>query len=193
MLKRTLRLSIITMCILCTFFLVCTGVFAATRQNSNISTTVQFTPGILAKVYVSVGGGANQLIFDNTSENPTLNTTYFTLSENETPLSGTNNSQAIVFTIENHNIQTQNDDKGIMAQIYYADAHKGWYFADTEGDELPTTTYNAQSPETAIQTSSIVGKANANAAAASETTNTFHIISLFDNTTTKIIINLSDV
>lgn len=187
MLKRTLRLSTITLCILCTFFLICTGVFAATRQATQVSTTVQFTPGILAKVYVLVDGGAETLIFDNTTTSPTLNTAYFTLEKKTTPANGTKNNQTIQFKIYNYN-----NSSAITAQVYYDnDNHKGWYYADTNGDEYTTiTAFNANAPVTTITTASIAAKSGETVS--SQTTNTFHIISLFDNVPTSIIIKLTD-
>ena len=187
MLKRTLRLSTIILCIFCTFFLICTGVFAASRQASQVSTTVQFTPGILAKVYVSVNNGEStveELIFNNTGDSDKVYSTYFTLSGGDVS-TGTTNNQTIQFIIENHN-KTGN----IKAEVFYADEHKGWYFADVNGDECTTITkFDATTPSTVIQTETITPTNPTN----SKSTNTFHIISLFDNLQANIIIKLTDV
>ena len=207
MLKRTLRLSTIILCIFCTFFLICTGVFAASRQASQVSTTVQFTPGILAKVYVSVDSGSTyELIFNNTGTgsdsgrynnqgkeidprqdaNENLLPPYFVISGNNANITGITSATPIHFVIENHN-KTGN----IKAEVFYADEHKGWYFADANGDEYATiTAYNAPTPATEIQTSAIAAKSGDTIF--SGTTNTFHIISLFDNLNAKLVIKLTD-
>lgn len=187
MLKRTLRISTISLCILCTFFLICTGVFAASRQASQVSTTVQFTPGILAKVYVSVNNGQStveELIFNNTGAGDTPDSTYFTLSGGDVT-TGTINNHSITFRIENCNDTTNGSD--IKAEVFYADEHKGWYFADTNGDEYTTITkFDATPATTTILTDTITPEANAS-------TNTFHIISLFDDLDAKLVIKLTDV
>ena len=187
MLKRTLRLSTIILCIFCTFFLICTGVFAASRQASQVSTTVQFTPGILAKVFVVIDGDTSnkkKLIFNNTGDSDKVDSTYFTLSGGSVS-TGTTNNQTIQFIIENHN-ETGN----IKAEVFYADEHKGWYFADTNGDEYTTITeFDATTTSTAIQTETITPTNPTN----SKSTNTFHIISLFDNLDAKLVIKLTDV
>ena len=206
MLKRTLRLSTIILCIFCTFFLICTGVFAASRQASQISTTVQFTPGILAKVFVSVDGGSTyELIFNNTGTgsdsgrynnqgeeitprqdaNKNLLPPYFVISGNNANITGITSATPIQFIIENHN-ETGN----IKAEVFYADEHKGWYFADVNGDEYTTITkFDATTPSTVIQTETITPTNPTN----SKSTNTFHIISLFDNLYAKLVIKLTDV
>ena len=188
MLKRTLRISTIILCIFCTFFLICTGVFAATRQASQVSTTVQFTPGILAKVFVVIDGDTSnkkKLIFNNTDDSDKVDSTYFTFSGGSVSTDTTNN-QTIQFIIENHN-ETGN----IKAEVFYEDEHKGWYFADTNGDEYTAiTAYNAPTPATEIQTSAIAAKSGDTIF--SGTTNTFHIISLFDNLDAKLVIKLTD-
>lgn len=187
MLKRTLRLSTIILCIFCTFFLICTGVFAASRQASQVSTTVQFTPGILAKVYVVIDGDTSnkkKLIFNNTGDSDKVDSTYFTLSGGSVS-TGTTNNQTIQFIIENHN-ETGN----IKAEVFYADEHKGWYFADVNGDEYTTITkFDATTTSTVIQTETITTTNPTN----SKSTNTFHIISLFDNLDAKLVIKLTDV
>ena len=183
MLKRTLRLSTIILCIFCTFFLICTGVFAASRQASQVSTTVQFTPGILAKVFVVIDGDTSnkkKLIFNNTDDSDKVDSTYFTLSGGSVN-TGTTNNQTIQFIIENHN-ETGN----IKAEVFYADEHKGWYFADVNGDEYTTITeFDATTTSTVIQTETITPTNN-------KSTNTFHIISLFDNLDAKLVIKLTD-
>ena len=187
MLKRTLRLSTIILCIFCTFFLICTGVFAASRQASQVSTTVQFTPGILAKVYVVIDGDTSnkkKLIFNNTGDSDKVDSTYFTLSGGSVS-TGTTNNQTIQFIIENHN-ETGN----IKAEVFYADEHKGWYFADVNGDEYTTITkFDATTTSTVIQTETITTTNPTN----SKSTNTFHIISLFDDLDAKLVIKLTDV
>ena len=184
MLKRTLRLSTIILCIFCTFFLICTGVFAASRQASQVSTTVQFTPGILAKVYVSVNNGEStveELIFNNTGDSDKVYSTYFTLSGGDVT-TGTINNHTITFRIKNCN-----KEGSIKAEVFYADEHKGWYFADVNGDEYTAITeFDATTTSTAIQTETITPTN-------SKSTNTFHIISLFDNLDAKLVIKLTDV
>lgn len=120
MLKRTLRISTITLCILCTFFLICTGVFAATRQSTNISTTVQFTPGLQVIVTATVGDSSEQVVFNNTSTTPQLSASqYFKTSG--TPSTFASKNEIVVKV---YNYTTDKDIDSIVISLIDA---KGAY------------------------------------------------------------------
>ena len=172
MLKRTIRISTITLCIFCTFFLICTGVFAATRQASQISTTVQFTPGIQVIITAQVGDGNEQVIFNNT------NTTFKDANQQEVPASpyfktsGTTtnftSSNEIVIKIYNHTPNNVNINSAVISLTNALGAYLETY------DEQTNTA--AEVPNITVATAGSVIASGDNA-----TSEPFRIVSLYQN------------
>ena len=164
--KRALRISLVTLALLCSCFFICTGVFAATRHSTNINTIVQFTPGIQVIVYMTVDNNQPTKIFDN------VNGVFV-----DTP-SVTSNQQ-VRFTVENHT-----ENATVAVSLKYADSHNGWYFADT------TTTAEIVAIDGVIEETSTNIAAHTTQTPSFWESNNYHLIALFENTTANIVIAL---
>lgn len=155
MLNRVLNISTIAFGIVCAFVVLCTGVFAASRQSVTVNTTVQFTPGILAKVEVSVDGAEFTTLFDNVA-NTTVTTGQFVVNGGNVTTT-TNSSTDIIFKVTNYT-----KDSDITATLSLATTNGVYLEQNYEEKSLID----------------IGGTITTNASAQSEV---FHIVSLYEN------------
>lgn len=167
MLNRVIKLSTIALGIVCAFVVLCTGVFAASRQSSTITTTVQFTPGILAKVEVSVNGAEFTTLFDNVA-NTTVTTGQFVISGTpQNDITETKSSTPIIFRVTN-----LTTSKNITATLSLVTTNGVYLEQNYEEKSLID----------------IGGTITTNAFAQSEA---FHIVSLYENLEITIQVSLT--
>lgn len=134
MLNRAIRISTIAFGILCAIIVLCTGVFAATRQSTTINTTVEFTPSLLAIVTVNVNNQGEQVIFNNTDETKLngqniVTSPNFVVSGTPTGLTSSNEIVIKVYNYtQNANITTANislvDPKGAYLEQNNAETNQ---------------------------------------------------------------------
>ena len=170
MLNKIIKLSTIVLGIFCSVFMIFTSVHAASQQATHVSTTVTYTPGILVKVEAIVDGAAPELIFDNYT-GAGLNTTHFCATPGQP--TGTMSSPSIIkFKITNY---TENKD--IKATVELVTTAPQGVIMEIIGNE------------TEVKTDQINRKPQ-NGLPNSDETNTFHLISYFQNAEAHLIMRI---
>lgn len=170
MLNRVIKLSTIALGIVCAFVVLCTGVFAASRQSSTITTTVQFTPGILAQVEVSVDNGKSFTRLFNNKDGIAATTEQFVISGTpQNDITETKSSTPIIFRVTN-----LTTSKNITATLSLVTT-KGVYLEQNYEEKSLID---------------IGGTITTNAFAQSEA---FHIVSLYENLEITIQVALTTI
>lgn len=173
MLNKIIKLSTIVLGIFCSVFMIFTSVHAASQQATNVSTTVTYTPGILVKVEAIVDDGSPETIFDNIIGS-NLDTTHFCATPG-LPTGAMSSPSVIKFKITNY---TENKD--IMATVELVNNAPQGVFMEIIGNE------------TEVKTAQINRKTE-NQSANSAETNTFHLISYFQNAEAHLIMRIEAV
>ena len=172
MLNRIINLSTIVLGIFCSIFMIITSVHAASQQATRISTSVSYTPGILVRVEVIVDDGDPEIIFDNYT-GAGVNNTHFSVTPS-LPTGTLTSPNVIKFRITNY---TENKD--IVASVELVNnAPQGVFMEIIDGlAEVKTEQIN----KTPDGTPANKGE-----------TNTFHLISYFQNTEAHLIIRIQE-
>ena len=173
MLNRVIKLSTIVLGIFCSVFMIFTSVHAASQQASHISTTVTYTPGILVRLEAIVDDGEPEIIFDNYN-GVGFNNTHFSATPG-LPTTAMSSPSIIKFRITNY---TENKD--IKATVELVNNAPQGVFMEII-DDL-----------TEVKTGQINRKVQ-NQAANFVDTNTFHLISYFQNAEAHLIIRIESV
>ena len=174
MLNKVIKLSTIVLGILCSVFMIFTSVHAASQQATHVSTTVQYTPGILVKVEAIVDGGTPETIFDNLAGGG-LNNTHFAATPG-LPATAMSSPSIIKFRITNY---TENKDITATVELIN-NAPQGVFMEiiDESKTEVKTEQINRKDDKSPAQFAE---------------TNTFHLISYFQNTEAYLIIRIQEV
>ena len=183
MLNRVIKLSTIALGIVCAFVVLCTGVFAATRQSSTITTTVQFTPGIIAKVEVSVDNGNSFTTLFNNKDGIAATTGQFVISGTpQNYITETKSSTPIIFRVTN-----LTTSKNITATLSLVTTN-GVYLENENQEILNSIAFKNISE----------GDANYNSTTITQngkigSTEAFHIVSLYENLPITIQVALTTI
>ena len=173
MLNKVIKLSTIVLGIFCSIFMIFTSVHAASQQASHVSTTVTYTPGILVKVEAIVDDGAPEIIFDNYTGSG-LNNTHFSATPG-LPSSALKGPSVIKFKITNY---TENKD--IVATVELVNNAPQDVFMEIIDGQAEVKTEQINRKEDKLP-------------ANSGETNTFHLISYFQNAEAHLIIRIQAV
>lgn len=174
MLNKVIKLSTIVLGLFCSVFMIFTSVHAASQQASQVSTTVTYTPGILVRVEAIVDDGDPEIIFDNYT-GIALNNTHFSATPG-LPSSALTSPSVIKFKITNY---TENKD--IVASVELVNNAPQGVFMEIIDES-----------KTEVKTNQINRKEDKLPANSGET-NTFHLISYFQNAEAHLIIRIQAV